>query len=265
MVYTDASLRGLGGVLQQEERAIAFASRKLKPYERNYPTQDLELAAIVFTLRIWRHYLLEEKFHLFIDHKSLQYLFTQRELNMRQRRWLEFVKDYQFDIQYHPGKANVVADALSHRPVGDVADVWKAKWKELGHQDAVAHSFIYVMTVTPEIVMRVVQAQSKDSFCQEQIVRLLAEGAESYSVGSDGGLRFNGRLVVPEGEDLRHAVMTQSHGSKFTVHPGGDKMYQDMRRQYWWSGLKRDIAEFVSKCSTCQMVKVDHQRPSGLL
>ena len=110
----------------------------------------------MFALRIWRHYLLGEKFFLFTDHKSLQYLFIQRELNMRQRRWLEFVKDYQFDIQYHSGKANVVADALSRRPVDEVVDVWKAKWKELGHQDTVARSFISVMTVTPEIVMRVI-------------------------------------------------------------------------------------------------------------
>jgi len=143
---------------------------------------------------------------------------------MRQRRWLEFVKDYQFDIQYHPGKVNVVADALSSKPVDDVADVWKAKWKELGHQDAVARSFMSIMTVTPEIITRIIQAQTADPFFQEKIVRLLAEGAESYSVSSDGGLRLNGRLVVPEGEDLRHAVMTQSHGSRFAVHPGGDKM-----------------------------------------
>ena len=112
LVYTDVSLLGLGGVLQQESQAIAYVSRKLKPHERNYPTHDLELAAFIFSLRIWRHYLLGEKFRLFIDHKSLQYLFTQKELNMCPRRWLQFVKDYQFDIQYHLGKANVVADAL---------------------------------------------------------------------------------------------------------------------------------------------------------
>ena len=91
-------------MLQQEHRAIAYASRKLKPHEKNYPVHDLELAAVVFALKIWRHYLLGEKFSLFTDHKSLQYLFSQKDLNMRQRRWLEFVKDYQFDIHYHPGR-----------------------------------------------------------------------------------------------------------------------------------------------------------------
>ena len=164
-MYTDASLQGLGGALQQEEQAIAYASRKLKPHERTYPTHDLELAAVVFALQIWRHYLLVEKFRLFTNHKSLQYLFTQRELNMRQHRWLEFVKDYQFEIQYHPGKTNVFADALSRRPVGEVVEVWKAKWKELGHQGAVARSFVSVMTVMPKIITRVIHARAVDTFC----------------------------------------------------------------------------------------------------
>ncbi|KAK9085879.1 hypothetical protein Sjap_026290 [Stephania japonica] len=116
-VNTDACLVGLGCVLMQDGRVIAYASRQLKIHEKNYPTHDLELAAVVFALKIWRHYLYGERFVLFTDHKSLKYLFTQRELNMRQRRWLEFLKDYDFSLEYHPGKANVVADALSRRGV----------------------------------------------------------------------------------------------------------------------------------------------------
>ncbi|KAK9124211.1 hypothetical protein Sjap_013813 [Stephania japonica] len=115
VVYTDASKIGLGGVLMQKGRVIAYASRQLKVHERNYPTHDLELAAIVFALKIWRHHLYGVRFELFTDHKSLKYLFTQKELNLRQRRWLEFLKDYDFALEYHPGKANVVADALSRR------------------------------------------------------------------------------------------------------------------------------------------------------
>ncbi|GJZ38071.1 reverse transcriptase domain-containing protein, partial [Tanacetum coccineum] len=98
-----------------EKGVIAYASRQLKPYEVNYPTHDLELAAVVFALKIWRHYLYGEACDIFTDHKSLKYIFTQRELNMRQRRWLELLKDYDTNIQYHPGKANVVADALSRK------------------------------------------------------------------------------------------------------------------------------------------------------
>ncbi|GJU19712.1 putative reverse transcriptase domain-containing protein [Tanacetum coccineum] len=111
-IYSDASKKGLGCVLMQHGKVIAYASRQLKPYEVNYPTHDLELAAVVFALKIWRHYLYGESCDIFTDHKSLKYIFTQRELNMRQRRWLELLKDYDTNIQYHPGKANVVADAL---------------------------------------------------------------------------------------------------------------------------------------------------------
>ncbi|XP_073133683.1 uncharacterized protein [Henckelia pumila] len=112
-IYSDESKEGLGCVLMQEGRVIAYASRQLKPYEQNYPTHDLELAVVVFALNIWRHYLYGAKCEIFTDHQSLKYLFTQKELNMRQRRWIELLKDYDLTISYHPGKANKVADALS--------------------------------------------------------------------------------------------------------------------------------------------------------
>ena len=115
VVYSDASLSGLGCVLMQSGKVVAYASRQLKPHEKNYPTHDLELAAIVFALKIWRHYLYGEKCYVYTDHKSLKYLMTQKDLNLRQRRWLELIKDYDLIIDYHPGKANVVADALSRK------------------------------------------------------------------------------------------------------------------------------------------------------
>ena len=114
-VYCDASKQGLGCVFMQEGQAVAYTSRKWRPHEANYPTHDLELAAVVFALKVWRHYLYGVIFEVFSDHKSLKYLFNQRELNMRQRRWMEFLKDYDFELKYHPGKANVVADALSRK------------------------------------------------------------------------------------------------------------------------------------------------------
>jgi hypothetical protein len=114
-VSCDASKNGLGCVLMQNRRVIAYASRQLRKHEGNYPTHDLELAAVVHALKIWRHYLLGNVCNIFIDHKSLKYIFTQSELNMRQRRWLELIKDYNLNVHYHPGKANVVADALSRK------------------------------------------------------------------------------------------------------------------------------------------------------
>ena len=110
-LYSDALGIGLGCVLTQDGKVVAYGSRQLKPYEQNYPTHDLELAAVVFALKIWRHYLCGEKCRIYTDHKSLKYLLTQKELNLRQRRWLELFKDYDYIIDHHPGKANVVADA----------------------------------------------------------------------------------------------------------------------------------------------------------
>ena len=101
MVYCDASGKGLGCVLMQDEKVIAYASRQLRPHEQNYPTHDLELAVVIFTLKIWRHYLYGETFQIFIDHKSLKYILSQKELNLRQRRWVELLKDYDCTIEYH--------------------------------------------------------------------------------------------------------------------------------------------------------------------
>ena len=117
IIYTDASNAGLGCVLMQNDKVIAYGSRQLKDHEKNYATHELELAAVVFALKMWRHYLYGEKFEVHSDRRSLQYLFSQKELNMRQRRWMEYIKDYDFPIKYHPVKVNVVADALSRKSV----------------------------------------------------------------------------------------------------------------------------------------------------
>ena len=114
-IYSDASKVGLGAVLMQNRKVIAYGSRQLKEHEKNYPTHDLEMATVVFALKIWRHYLYGVRCEIYTDHKSLKYIFTQKELNMRQRRWLELIKDYDCEIFYHPGKANSVADALSRK------------------------------------------------------------------------------------------------------------------------------------------------------
>ncbi|PUZ51019.1 hypothetical protein GQ55_6G128800 [Panicum hallii var. hallii] len=114
-IYCDTSKQGLGCVLMQEGYVIAYVSRQLRKHEQNYPTHDLELAVVVHALKIWRHYLLGHRYQIYTNHKSLKYIFTQNNLNLRQRRWLELIKDYDLHIHYHPGKANVVADALSRK------------------------------------------------------------------------------------------------------------------------------------------------------
>ncbi|WVZ76740.1 hypothetical protein U9M48_024685 [Paspalum notatum var. saurae] len=106
----------------QDDKVIAYASRQLKDHEQNYPTHDLELAAVVHALKVWRHYLIGNKCEVYTDHKSLKYIFTQPDLNLRQRRWLELIKDFDMSIQYHPGKANVVAYALSEKSIWQGVD-----------------------------------------------------------------------------------------------------------------------------------------------
>ena len=122
-MYCDASRDGLGCVLIQSERVVVYGSKQLKNHEQKYPTHYLELAAIVFALKIWRHYLYGEQFEVFSNHKSLKYIFTQRDLNMRQCRWMEYQEDYDFTLHYNPGKANVVVDALSWKSRGVLASV----------------------------------------------------------------------------------------------------------------------------------------------
>lgn len=139
VIYSDACKQGLGCVLMQHERVIAYASRQLRNHEKNYLTHDLELAAVVFALKIWRHYLYGVSCVIYTDHKSLKYIFTQKELNMRQRRWLELIKDYDLTIQYHPGKANVVADALSRKSEGCIDNSTIKATKGVG-KDAIGSS-----------------------------------------------------------------------------------------------------------------------------
>nr|GFB76034.1 reverse transcriptase [Tanacetum cinerariifolium] len=189
----------LGCVLMQYGKVIAYASRQLKPYEVNYPTHNLELAAVVFTLKIWRHYLYGESCDVFTNHKSLKYIFTQRELNMRQRRWLELLKDYDTNIQYHPGKANVVADALS-RKSGMIASI-KAS-----------------LRVEPDLISRIKEAQKEDIEIWT-IVENLDEQTE-LRLDEDDVLWQGTRLYVPNDASLKEALLTEAHSYPFFVHPG---------------------------------------------
>ena len=130
-MYCDASKAVLGCVLMQSGRVVAYGSHQLKNHENNYPKYDMELEAIVFALKIWCHYLYGEQFEMYSDHRSLKYIFTQWDLNMRQRKWMEFLEEYDFTLHYHPGKANVVADALSRKSRGALASIASQEWKML--------------------------------------------------------------------------------------------------------------------------------------
>ncbi|GJW70443.1 putative reverse transcriptase domain-containing protein [Tanacetum coccineum] len=195
VVYFDTSEIGLGCVLMQRGKVIAYASRQSKIHEKNYTTHDLELDAVVFALKIWRYYLYETKS-------------------------IELFSDYDCEICYHPGKANMVADGLSRKERKEVVDEFAVLQKGL------------------------------DEMIEQR---------------SDGTLYYLDRIWIPLKGEVRILIMDEAHKSKLSVHPGADKMYYDLRDRYWWPGMKKDIAEYVSKCLTCLKVKAEHQRPSALL
>ena len=162
----DATSAGLGCVLMQSGRVVAYGFHQLKNHKQNYPTHDLEVAAVVFALKIWRHYLYGKEFEVYSDHKSLKYIFTQRDLNMRQHRWMEFLEDNDFTLHYHPGNANVVADALSRKSRGALASIASREWQMLEtvgqfglqyneHNQGTLGSLV----VTPSLLSRVIESQ----------------------------------------------------------------------------------------------------------
>nr|GEX86923.1 putative reverse transcriptase domain-containing protein [Tanacetum cinerariifolium] len=215
VVYCDASHKGLGAVLMQNEKVIAYASRQLKVHEKNYTTHDLELGAVVFALTMWRHYLYGTKYVVFTDHKR---------------------------------KANVVADVLSR----------KERSKPLRVR-------ALVMTIGLNLPKQILNAQSKArkkvNFINEDLQGMI----NKLEPRADETLCLNNRSWILCIGDLRALIMNESHKSKYSIHPGLDKMYQDLKRLYWWPNMKAEIATYVSKCLTCAKVKIEYQKPSGLL
>jgi hypothetical protein len=184
----------------QNEKVIAYASRLLKPHEQNYPTHDLELAAIVHALTIWRHYLIGNKCHIFTDHKSLKYIFTQPDLNLRQRRWLEVIKDYDIEIHYHPGKANIVADALSRKPFRKKATNFLEDWKRESAQLNACLGENGSIEVKPMLEDLIRKAHRLDTEMVGLVERANKEQLPDLRTDERGTLWFRNRLCVPKGE-----------------------------------------------------------------
>jgi hypothetical protein len=216
-VYCDASGTGLCCVLMQDNRVIAYASRALRPHEQNYPTHDLELSAVVHALKMWRHYLMETHCNIYTDHKSLKYIFTQADLNMRQRRCLELIKDYNLEVHYHPGKANVVVDALSRKSqcncmmmdsrINTLCDKLSKMKIEVIPSGTLSH-----ISIEPTMQDQIIMAQLSDKGMQI-IKKNLHKKVEKYKCfcqNDKGILWFEDRLVVPKNKDLKKKILDEA-------------------------------------------------------
>jgi hypothetical protein len=229
-VYCDASGTGLGGVLMQEGRVISYSSRQLRRHEEHYPTHDLELAALVLALWMWHHYLLGNMVHIYTDHKSLKCIFTQPDLNMRQRRWLELIKDYEMEVHYHPGKTNVVVDTLSRKAhCNYLTAICLAG--EVSSTRVLPNLSLFNITLTPTLRAEIIAAQ-KDDKRMGHIKRRMREGdpkVTCFREDAEGTLWFKERLVVPKREALKKKILDEAHTSRYSIHPRSTKMYHDLR------------------------------------
>jgi hypothetical protein len=269
-VYCDASGSGLGCVLMQEGRVIAYGSRQLRQHEEHYPTHDLELAVVVHALKIWRHYLLGNTCHIYTDHKSLKYIFTQLELNMRQRRWLELIKDYELEIHYHPGKANVVADALSrkascHCLTVKTSDITLCQEMEKLNLRMIQHGTLNQLKLELILLQKIIDAQRSDKGMRHIHEKIKVGKANYFRKDDQGIVWFNNRIAVPKDDDVRQQILDEAHLSRHSIHLGSTKMYHDLKQHYWWTKMKIEIACYVAKCDTCRHVKAIHMKTAGPL
>src|SRR5262249_29330256 len=197
----------------------------------------LELAAVVFALKIWRHYLYGVRCEIYTDHKSLKYIFTQKELNMRQRHWLELVKDYDCEILYHPGKANVVADALSRKSTVNHVSLTRLpqelydEIQELGLEIVTRDvmGYLAAVSVQPNLYQRIFEAQRSDPFIVRSWPAMQSGSMKDFQLTNEGSVLYHGRIYVPFHGGLRQEILSEAHTTPYSIHPGTSKMYKRLK------------------------------------
>jgi hypothetical protein len=241
-IYCDASCQRLECVLMQEGQVVCYASQQLRKHEENYPTHDFELAAEVHALKICRHYLIGHRCEIYSDHKSLKYIFTQNDLNLRQHRWLELIKDYDLKINYHPGKANVVADALSRKKYCNATFARRMqpellreiKYLNLG----MVNEAKVIMEVEPTLEVEIQEGQLEDAKLKEIRQMIWNNKTSDSSEDSQGTLWLGKWICVPNLKNIKELILREAHDSTYSIHPGSTKMYKDLNTRYWWYGMK---------------------------
>jgi hypothetical protein len=231
----------------QEGQVVCYTSQQLRKHEENYPTHDLELAAVVHDLKIWRHYLIGHRCKIYSDHKSLKYIFTQSNLNLWQCRWLELIKDYDIRINYHPGKANVVADALSCKKYCNATfarrmqpELWRQiKYLNLGMMNEAK----VTMEVEPTLEAEIWEGQLEDAKLKEirQLIRY--NKISDFSEDSQGTLWLGKQICIPNLKHIKELIFREAHDSAYSIHPSSTKMYKDLKTRYWWYGMKWVVTE----------------------
>jgi hypothetical protein len=253
----------------QDGKVVTYASRQLKKHEENYPTHDSELATTVHALKIWRHYIIGHRCEIYTDHKSLKYIFTQSDLNLRQRRWLEQIKDYDVGINYHLGKSNVVADALcqkKHCNAMAAQELLPELCREFEELSLVFMNELGAVTMEVDSTLEadIQKGQLEDAKIQEIKQLIKSNKTCEFSEDEQGTLWWGKRICVPYVKYIHELILREVHDSAYSIHPGYTKMYLDLKTHFFPLPL-RDVAEYVGLCDTCQRVKAKHQRPAGLL